>query len=427
MKRTIISLQTLVVFVFLILLTFPTQSKALTADEIRRNIEDKNAQINSLNSEIKKLDEQIQTTSQEGKNLQSAIQTLNISGQKLDKELTVTKNKISNTSLTIQQLETAIKKHQDEIQKNMDALMSSIRTLRESDDTSVIESVLANKNLGGVWNDLEALSKFQSAVKTSTDKITQLKKQLETQKSDSEQKKKTLVSLTDQLSDQKQIVDNNKREKDALLVATKNKQQNYQKILDEKKKQSEAFAQDLATYEAQLKFIIDPNSYPSTGKGILSWPLDNVFVTQYFGDTEFSKTNAYNGKGHNGIDLRASRGTPVKAAASGVVEGTGNTSLVPGCYSYGKWVLLRHNNGLSTIYGHLDLIKAVPGASVNVGDIIGYSGNTGYATGPHLHFGVYATQGVRIMKLAPGRSKNCTGAVLPIAETKAYLNPILYL
>lgn len=415
-------------FVFFVcFLTFPALSNALTAEEIKKNIEEKNTQINTLNGEIKKLDEQIQATNQEGKNLQGVIKTLDTSGKKLDKELTVTKEKISTTALTIQELQMEIAKGEAGIQRNINALTSSIKTIRESDDTSIIESVLTNKDLGEVWNDFESISQFQGAAKVNTDEIRELKRQLESQRSETEKKKKTLVELTNELSDKKEIVDNNKKEKDALLAVTKNKEQNYRKILDEKKRLTEAFAQELESYESQLKFIIDPKSYPSSGKGVLAWPLDNVFITQNFGETEFSKTNAYNGKGHNGIDFRSTRGTPVKAAASGVVEGTGNTSLVSGCYSYGKWVLLRHDNGLSTIYAHLDLIKAVPGNTVNAGEIIGYSGNTGYATGPHLHFGVYASQGVRIVTLKGGQSKNCTGAILPAAETKAYLNPLVYL
>lgn len=406
---------------------FPKDADALTAEEIKKNIEEKNSQIDALNKEIKKLDEQIQATNQEGKNLQGAINVLDSSGKKLDKELNVTKEKINTTTLTIQELEIEIKKREGGIQKNLDAIASTIKNLRESDDFSLVESVLINKNLGDVWNDYESLNRFQGAAKESADEIRELKKQLESRRNETEQKKKTLVALTDELNDKKEIVENNKKEKDALLAVTKNKEQTYKKILDEKKRLSEAFAQELASFESQLRFIVDPSSYPVAGKGVLAWPLASVFITQHFGETEFSKTNAYNGKGHNGIDLRATRGTPVMAAQTGVIAGTGNTSAVNGCYSYGKWILIRHDNGLSTIYAHLDLIKVTAGNRVNLGDIIGYSGNTGYATGPHLHFGVYATQGVRIVTLKGGESKNCTGAILPVADTKAYLNPLVYL
>jgi len=188
---------------------------------------------------------------------------------------------------------------------------------------------------------------------------------------------------------------------------------------------AEEFTQELNNYEAQLRIIIDPTSYPSAGKGILAWPVDNVFITQKFGDTAFAKTGAYNGRGHNGIDFRASMGTKIKSTLGGIVEGTGNTDLVKGCFSYGKWVLVRHDNGLSTLYAHLSLISVNSGQRVKTGDIIGYSGNTGYSTGPHLHFGVYATQGVRILKYE--NSINCKNAIIPVADLRAYLDPLVYL
>jgi murein DD-endopeptidase MepM/ murein hydrolase activator NlpD len=108
-----------------------------------------------------------------------------------------------------------------------------------------------------------------------------------------------------------------------------------------------------------------------------------------------------------------------------VIPDTGNTGTVRTCYSYGKWVLIQHPNGLSTLYAHLSLQSVSEGQSVSTGQIIGYSGNTGYTTGPHLHFGVYASQGIEVVKLT--NSRNCRGVRLPVADFKAYLNPLSYL
>lgn len=149
-------------------------------------------------------------------------------------------------------------------------------------------------------------------------------------------------------------------------------------------------------------------------------------MTQYFGNTSFSqRTNAYNGNGHNGVDFRANTGDQVYASANGTVTDTGNTDAVPGCYSYGKWVLIEHDNGLSTMYAHLSLIKAQEGDTVSRGEVIGYTGNTGYSTGPHLHFTVYATEGVQVVQYDD--SINCQSAVIPIADLDAYLDPLNYL
>lgn len=154
-------------------------------------------------------------------------------------------------------------------------------------------------------------------------------------------------------------------------------------------------------------------------------------ITQYFGNTSFSTANpqVYNGAGHNGVDFSAPTGTPIEAALTGTVMDTGNTDAVPGCYSFGKWVLIKHSNGLATLYAHLSSIGVSKGQAVATGDVIGNSGMTGYATGPHLHFAVYASQGVSVMSLAEyrGATSPCASAKMPVAPKDAYLNPMSYL
>jgi murein DD-endopeptidase MepM/ murein hydrolase activator NlpD len=113
------------------------------------------------------------------------------------------------------------------------------------------------------------------------------------------------------------------------------------------------------------------------------------------------------------------------AAAAGTVMGTGDTDLVCKGASYGRWVLIKHDNGLATLSGHLSLIKVVAGQRVERGELIGYAGQTGYATGPHLHFTVAAAQGVEIKNL---KSAVCPGTyTMPVFDARAYLDPILYL
>jgi len=87
---------------------------------------------------------------------------------------------------------------------------------------------------------------------------------------------------------------------------------------------------------------------------------------------------------HNGIDLGAPRGTPVKATASGVVTHAGTHK------TKGRYVQLRHPNGYATHYYHLSGIRrgVRQGQMVTQGQVIGYVGNTGLSTGPHLHYGI---------------------------------------
>jgi len=143
-------------------------------------------------------------------------------------------------------------------------------------------------------------------------------------------------------------------------------------------------------------------------------------LTQSFGNTPDSKI-LYNGKPHNGIDLRADVGTPLYAAENGVIKEIGDTDAFVGCLSYGKWILIEHANNLATLSAHLSRIAVAKGQTVTRGDLIGYTGATGYATGPHLHFTVYDASTVQFKKsTVPG--SNCR--FLPYG---GYLNPLAYL
>lgn len=85
---------------------------------------------------------------------------------------------------------------------------------------------------------------------------------------------------------------------------------------------------------------------------------------------------------HAGIDIANSIGTPIVAAADGVVTDAGLTA------GYGAWVKIRHSDGTVTLYGHVNTWLVTPGERVMAGDQIATIGNRGQSTGPHLHFSV---------------------------------------
>ncbi|MFI5260212.1 MAG: peptidoglycan DD-metalloendopeptidase family protein [Candidatus Paceibacteria bacterium] len=90
--------------------------------------------------------------------------------------------------------------------------------------------------------------------------------------------------------------------------------------------------------------------------------------------------------GWNAVDLSAARGTPIHAAADGTVIIARNNGGWNG--GYGNYVVITHDNGSQTLYGHMKNTIVSPGQSVSAGQVIGYEGSTGESTGPHLHFEV---------------------------------------
>jgi murein DD-endopeptidase MepM/ murein hydrolase activator NlpD len=122
-----------------------------------------------------------------------------------------------------------------------------------------------------------------------------------------------------------------------------------------------------------------PDDFTQLADAPSIWPVEGR-VGSSFGERQ----DPINGEGafHPGIDIDAPSGTPVRAAADGYVTGA---STVAG---YGREVILDHGHDLLTLYGHLSAIGVVEGQHVLRGQVIGYVGQTGRATGPHLHYEV---------------------------------------
>ena len=119
------------------------------------------------------------------------------------------------------------------------------------------------------------------------------------------------------------------------------------------------------------------------GTGQLMWPMNGSVISKF-------GVNRGNGRIHLGLDIGASHGVNVVAADSGtVVAATYNEG------GLGYYVAISHGNGVTTYYGHLSSYTVSKGAYVSKGQLIGYNGSTGNATGPHLHFEVYVN-GTRV-------------------------------
>jgi len=392
-------------------------------------IDQRQADIQALEKDIASYQTQIDGLGDQETSLSSTLKSLDLTQKKLAANIKVTEDKISAQNLEIQKLGSQIGDTAVTIDDDQRIITHALMTVNERGSASVIEMLLASGSLSDTWDSLDQLGKLQGELVSRIADLRDAKASLESNKLASEKARADLVTLGGELKGQQKAVLATASEKNQLLKDTKQSESQYQKILAQKQAQKDAFEREVLDYESQLHLGVKTSSLPHTGSGVLSWPLDTIRITQYFGNTPFATANPqiYNGKGHTGVDFGASIGTPVKAALSGVVVGVANTDIVTGCYSFGKWIMIKHADGLSTLYAHLSVQSASVGDTVTTGEIIGYSGNTGYTTGPHLHFGVYATDGVQIAQFTPAMSKNCVGATIPIADFKAYLNPLSYL
>lgn len=398
---------------------------------LQTQISERSNRLSEIEAEIAKFENDLKQVGAEKKTLQSAISQLELERKKVSAEINKTENLISSTDLEINKLILEISRTEKEINETEGAIAQIIRAQYKSSEDTLVELMLRHNRLSEFWSTFEAHESVRDTMSTKVSELSSLHALLQENKESNEAKRSQLAMLQGQYIDQNEVLTNNKAEQSQLLVATQNEEANYQQLLKDRQTAKEQILKELRTFESQLQFILDPNTIPAPGTAVFDWPLANIIITQYFGGTEFAARNAaaYGGRAyHPGVDFGAPRGTAIYAPLTGTVRATGNTDLVPGCYSWGKWTLIDHANGLSTLYAHQDVISVAAGQKVSTGEVIGYVGNTGFSTGPHLHFTVYAKDGVNVRKFNEIKTvTSCGPASTPVAATEAYIDPMLYL
>ena len=417
----------IILLVVLPQLTFATTNTT----ELSAKIEEVRKEREVLLEEQKRLQQELEKINGEALTLGTAVKSLDAVKKKLNGDINITQSKITSTSLAIRKLEGTMGEKEQQIATHRKAIADTLNLLFTRDKEPLVLSILASTRLADIWGDNNHLENLNTKLQDEINNLRETKHILSQEKAQKEKVVEEQASLKAQLNGQKSVVEENKKAKEKLLAQTKSTEAEYQKLIQAniaRQRESEA---DLYRLEQELRIVLDPSLFPDAKHGILFWPVDKVYITGYFGRAD---CNIYAGSEcfHNGLDFRASMNTQVRSMLSGVVEGIGNTDEQKGCYSYGNWILIKHSNGLSSVYAHLSSKLVTKGQNVNSGEVIGYSGGipgvfgSGYSKGAHLHVGLFASQGVEIRQFTS--SIGCKQVFVPIAKGRdAYLDPLLYL
>ena len=405
-----------------------------TPDELRQAIEEKSKNLQEINA-------QIETTQKALEQTQAAGKTLKKETQKLDSQLNQVELGIRSSKVLIDKLNLEIESTSyeiDDVEKNIatqkEAIGELLREAQEKSDESPLIIFLKNKSLAESVSEMQDLSNISNELSNKVQEMQGLKKQLNENLDKFSSKKQSTEGEHYNLKNKEKILGDVKEEKKTLLTQNKNQEKVYQQNLTDLQKLQEEIADEIDKYEEELRLKIDPLLLPAGRPGVLGLPvpLPPARLTQEWGSTSFVRSQGRTW--HNGLDFGAPIGTPIFAAEDGTVIATGDQDnyRINGkrkCYkgAYGKFVLVKHEKiNLTTLYTHLSLWSVRIGEKVKRGEVIGYVGNTGRSTGPHLHFTVYDTK--TIPPATPGfpegtRSSRVCGP-LPVGGD---LNPQPYL
>ncbi len=376
----------------IIVFIFSGSAFAVSEDDLQEQIEEKQKEVEKVNEEIAETEGQINQLQGQARTLQGAIGQIDTGIKQATLGIRSSEVNIEKLTLEIESLGYEVEEVGEEVRRKQSQVGELLRAVQRKDKYGFLPSILGSGTLAEGLSEINALRALQYDISKEAVNLSGLQEQLKGTINVSSSKKSQLEVEVINLANRKIILDEQKGQKTELLTQTKNQEGTYQNLLTDLEQQQRALLDEISDIESQLSKNFDRSSVPTRQVGYLTWPVTSSgqktgVITQNYGETAYS-SRFYKGRPHNGMDIGGPTGTEVRAGAGGTVSRVDYNGLY---YQYGRYILIDHGNGLSTLYAHLSGSTVKVGDRVEKGGLVGYVGSTGFATGPHLHFGLYAT------------------------------------
>ncbi|MFJ8261798.1 murein hydrolase activator EnvC family protein [Rummeliibacillus sp. NPDC094406] len=395
-------------------LTLFMPSVNVSAESIN-HLKDKQQELNQktseLNSDIQKKSTKINNNQSKMDGIMEQISKLDKKILKTDKEITVALEKIDHTTSEINDLKTSIADLEKKINERDDLLQDRARAIQENGGSvGYVDVLLKAESFTDFIDRISAVNTLLEADRLIIQEQSNDKKKLEEQKVTLDEKLHKQEIDRDKLTSLRRTLDAKKKDKDQLIDKLEAEQSNLKsekKLLE--KEYSEAIniskevEKDIAKEQERLAKVArqqaeaaakssnvttvsnegETGDIPEVASGTWTKPTNGT-LTSGFG----WRNIGFGPEFHYGVDLANKQGTPIVAAADGVVFRASPLS------TYGNVIMITHSiNGhtFTTVYAHLSGYKSTVGQSVKKGQVIGYMGQTGRAYGSHLHFEIHTT------------------------------------
>lgn len=352
--------------------------------EMQDKIAQKKKEIDDLKNQSKVYEETIKIKQTEAVNLKNQIAILDNRIAKVQIDIKTTKIEIEETALQIESAESTIETQGEKIKTQKEVLANLIRSIYRNDAKNKLEVFILNDSFSQFFNQINYLEDVGKELQKNLNQVQVLKEQLETQKKEMDQNKAELETFKQELENRKFALNEQIDAKSNLLAETKNSEQKFKKLLTQLKQEQEAVNTDITDLEKAVREKLEPGKIGSIDAGLL-WPVNpSRGLTALFHDPDYPFNYIFP---HPAVDIRASQSTPVRATANGYVARAKNAG-----YGY-NYIMLVHDKGLSSVYGHVSKLLVAEDTYVKQGDIIALSGGLPgtrgagrLTTGAHLHF-----------------------------------------
>lgn len=353
-----------------------------------------------LNQQLKNAQNQKKAAQQQLSSIQSQKKTAQADKDKINSEIAYLNTQINavqaelnetNGKLAVKEQELA--SAEEACEQQFDSFKTRARIMYENGPSTYIEILFSSGSFSEFLSNIEIIRNlldYDNLVleerKAVREEIAVQKAEIESIKAEQETRRQTLNEMQSTLK--------TKQEAQNTIIANLASQEEVIRKQVEQQEAEEARIQRLISQAVASQSSSSSSQRTSTlstitasGTGSMQWPCPSTkSITSQFGTREHPIQGVT--KMHNGIDIAGAYGVDIVAADSGTVLFSGNSS------SYGKYIVISHGNGITTLYAHCSQLLVKAGTTVSKGQTIAKVGSTGQSTGPHLHFEV-SVNGVR--------------------------------
>lgn len=345
-------------------------------------IYDKQHQLQGLNGQIVATRTQIAQLLAQQRQLQGEIAALDAQLRAVQAQIDQETAKLVLLAQQVEEAKVQLALKEAELARHIAEFGRRMRIMYKSGQISGLELIFSAANFTDLMNRVVF---FNVIVREDRRQVKELQKEraaIEAMKADLEAKKVEQARIVKQVQDQKaqlQAVRDQRAARERQIAAI---EAQFQQLLADMQAQR-------AALQAQIASLIH-ESFRARSSGKWKWPMDGV-ITQGFGCTSYPfepfDPTCPSHHFHSGLDLANDYGTPVHASDGGIVHNfTMGCGWGGGLCGYGRYVVMVHAGGFTTLYGHLSGWAVGEGVQVDKDTVIGYEGSTGNSTGAHLHF-----------------------------------------
>lgn len=354
--------------------------------KIQQEIEESQKKINALKAEKSETEEYVSALQGKVSLLQDRLDTLEDEKTALQNEINAIQEKIVKTENEIDASQKEIDAKQKEFEGIYQQYCQRLRAMYISGNVTTLEVLLECGDISSILTRAEMVKCVSSQDSATLNTLMEKMQEIEKEKQALEEKKLELKKDKENLDSQKaelqtsiNEISSSKKELDAEVAECNAAIRKLNSQTSSIMETIETDQKRIAAIESEIKRASTasaPSGSYTPGSGKLGYPTSSREISAGY-------PNYSSGAYHGGVDFRCPTGTPVYAADSGYVAIAKSLT-----YSYGKYILINHGNGLSTLYAHNSSLVVSEGQAVSKGQLIAYSGETGNATGPHCHFEV---------------------------------------